>query len=92
MYSVIFDHFFSVKLPIIGLGWATKNVLWVRPLRIHGLCAQFSTQPYHLEVRGLVLKVRGSGINSEHRFEWFEVRLLKVREVRGSEISGSFQV
>ena len=39
MYSVIFDHFFSVKLPIIGLGWATKNVLWVGPLRIHGLCA-----------------------------------------------------
>ena len=38
------------------------------------------------------MKVRGSGINSEHRFEWFEVRLLKVREVRGSEISGSFQV
>ena len=31
-------------------------------------------------------------MNSEPRFEWFEVRLLKVREVRGSEISGSFQV
>ena len=38
------------------------------------------------------MKVRGSGMNSEPRFEWFKVRLLKVQEVRGSEISGSFQV
>ena len=48
-------------------------------------------QPYTLEVRGSTLKVRGWGMNSEPRFGWFEVRLLKIREVQGSEISGSFK-
>ena len=44
-----------------------------------------------LKVRGSVLKVRGSVLKSMPRFGRFEVRLPKVREVRGSEFPGSTQ-
>ena len=38
-----------------------------------------------------ILKVRGSVLKSMPRFGRFEVRLPKVREVRGSEFPGSTQ-
>ena len=44
-----------------------------------------------LKVRGSVLKVRGSVLKSIPRFGRFEVRFPEVREVRGSEFSGSTQ-
>ena len=44
-----------------------------------------------LKVRGSVLKVRGSVLKFKSRFGRFEVRLPEVREVRGSEYSGSTQ-
>ena len=44
-----------------------------------------------LKVRGSVLKVRGSVLKFKSRFGRFEVRLSEVREVQGSEYSGSTQ-